>query len=426
MNTEPAQKSKWGKVGTVVLSVFSIGLFVAGMAYVRTGIPTAAAHYDENLQAARTAGLPLTREEADILRQVPEGENGARLFNNLPELGFEVSGMDSVPQTFDSKWKTLEPFVQQLLAASQKKHLIFPESDYDAPVVAPDGPFRLAQWNQVLCWRAEVAARNRDVKSMSDLLFASARLANLMDQDPDFRLQSLRASMASAIDRVLARLITKHGDDLAFQQIISRILEVLDKPYDLRPAYKFEHWLDIRRVLLRTGELLEPTGQTELEGMRFIPRYARAFKSRIHARYATMLREYPSNILDYENVERLNYRCFDPYSGQSMNSYDFAYSGNRFSEIVREIRAEVAKRCALAVALAVKRDHLSIKQALKELGPKGNDIDGMPIRIKKLPQGWIVYSVGDDVKDDGGQERRYNSPDWVVHLTAATVPKLTK
>ena len=108
-----------------------------------------------------------------------------------------------------------------------------------------------------------------------------------------------------------------------------------------------------------------------------------------------------------------------------MNTYDFAHSVNRFSEIVREIRTEVAKRNALEVALAVKQKYHSIEQAAKNLGPKGIDIDGMLIRTKKLPQGWIVYSIGADMKDNGGQERRSFSPDWVVHLTPATVPKLT-
>ena len=33
--------------------------------------------------------------------------------------------------------------------------------------------------------------------------------------------------------------------------------------------------------------------------------------------------------------------------------------------------------------------------------------DGEPLRYKKLSPGYIVYSIGDDLSDDGGQEKRH-------------------
>ena len=43
---------------------------------------------------------------------------------------------------------------------------------------------------------------------------------------------------------------------------------------------------------------------------------------------------------------------------------------------------------------------------LNELGlPSEATIDpfnGEPLHVKKLPEGWMVYSVGPDLKDDGG------------------------
>ena len=45
--------------------------------------------------------------------------------------------------------------------------------------------------------------------------------------------------------------------------------------------------------------------------------------------------------------------------------------------------------------------------SMTELGlPDEVGIDpynGKPMIIKKLPEGWLVYSVGDNLKDDGGQ-----------------------
>jgi hypothetical protein len=32
--------------------------------------------------------------------------------------------------------------------------------------------------------------------------------------------------------------------------------------------------------------------------------------------------------------------------------------------------------------------------------------DGQPLRYKKLAKGYVVYSVGEDGKDDGGDEKK--------------------
>jgi hypothetical protein len=32
--------------------------------------------------------------------------------------------------------------------------------------------------------------------------------------------------------------------------------------------------------------------------------------------------------------------------------------------------------------------------------------DGQPLRYKKLPKGYVVYSNGEDGKDDGGDEKK--------------------
>ena len=32
--------------------------------------------------------------------------------------------------------------------------------------------------------------------------------------------------------------------------------------------------------------------------------------------------------------------------------------------------------------------------------------DGKPLRYKKLSPGYVVYSIGEDLSDDGGQEKK--------------------
>jgi hypothetical protein len=79
-----------------------------------------------------------------------------------------------------------------------------------------------------------------------------------------------------------------------------------------------------------------------------------------------------------------------------------------------------ARRRAAIVALAVERFRLakggSTPESLNELIPQflssipTDPFDGEPLRYKKLPVGFVVYSIGPDRTDDGGTERPQKGP----------------
>jgi hypothetical protein len=74
-----------------------------------------------------------------------------------------------------------------------------------------------------------------------------------------------------------------------------------------------------------------------------------------------------------------------------------------------------ARRRAAIAALAVERHRLAkggkIPANLNELVPQflpnipTDPFDGEPLRYKKLPVGFVVYSISSDRTDDGGRER---------------------
>jgi hypothetical protein len=79
----------------------------------------------------------------------------------------------------------------------------------------------------------------------------------------------------------------------------------------------------------------------------------------------------------------------------------------------RDLRTIAHLRTA-QVALAVQRYHLAtgkLPDNLSDLVPTYLDavpkdpFDGQDIRYKKLETGFVVYSIGEDRKDDGGKER---------------------
>jgi hypothetical protein len=87
----------------------------------------------------------------------------------------------------------------------------------------------------------------------------------------------------------------------------------------------------------------------------------------------------------------------------------------------------IAQLRTARLALAIERYRLAagrLPEALTELVPSYLDavpadpFDGKEMRYKKLETGFVVYSIGEDLSDDGGKEkpprRTKESPNWDV------------
>ena len=90
----------------------------------------------------------------------------------------------------------------------------------------------------------------------------------------------------------------------------------------------------------------------------------------------------------------------------------------------------IAKLRTARVALVIERYRLAagkLPESLSELVPSylesvpKDPFDGNEIRYKKLEAGFVVYSIGEDLSDDGGKEkpprRTSESPTWDVTFT---------
>ena len=90
--------------------------------------------------------------------------------------------------------------------------------------------------------------------------------------------------------------------------------------------------------------------------------------------------------------------------------------------IMIELRS-IAGLYAARTGLAVERYRLAegkLPNSLTELVPACLDavpmdpFDGNELRYKKLETGFVVYSIGEDLSDEGGKERTKESPNWDV------------
>ena len=86
----------------------------------------------------------------------------------------------------------------------------------------------------------------------------------------------------------------------------------------------------------------------------------------------------------------------------------------------------IARLRTCLAAIAVQRYHLAsgkLPETLSQLVPAYLDgvpedpFDGRPLRYKKLAEGYVVYSIGHDGKDDGGKEvDKQSDPDVTFTL----------
>ncbi|MCC6697903.1 MAG: hypothetical protein IT365_19915 [Candidatus Hydrogenedentes bacterium] len=101
-------------------------------------------------------------------------------------------------------------------------------------------------------------------------------------------------------------------------------------------------------------------------------------------------------------------------------------------QLLRAVQAfgrEVAMLCTARVALAVecfRADAGALPDDLSQLVPKylpalnADPFDGQPLRYKRLSNGYQVYSVGEDLKNDGGRQAERSDfgflGDWVFEV----------
>jgi hypothetical protein len=93
-----------------------------------------------------------------------------------------------------------------------------------------------------------------------------------------------------------------------------------------------------------------------------------------------------------------------------------------------EVR-KIASRRTTQTALAIERYRLAegrLPQALSDLVPvyleaiPTDPFDGQELRYDVLAKGYVVYSIGEDLRDDGGAEKEdrkrdgQNKPAWDV------------
>jgi hypothetical protein len=403
---------------------------------------------DKALDAIRAQGYPVTLEELDAWYEVPpEGENAAGVLLDayacsMP-LPRELS--DAVSRLFQGKLvgrtEPLPEHVRTLMVEYAAANETAFELLYQAggmtrarwPIQCRDG-FGMALPHHGLVWscchlleiQALLSAQAGDADGAHRAMRASFGVAETLAKEPVSSTQRMRAGSlrtgVAGLERVLnhaalgemhltdlsARLEAAENLDSALRGIVGdRCMTVAlarpepgTEPFDLSGQQGFGPGVSVRYRLLVTL-LYSPSGLADhdlLKSLETVDLIIRALALPLPARRDELAR-LPSLSAETHPLNLSHHMVW------------------RAAQVMFESRRATAYLRTARLALAVERyrlAHGSLPETADELVPDFIDAlpldpySDSPIRYKRLPNGFVTYSLASNRQDDGGVE----NADW--------------
>jgi len=384
------------------------------------------------IEAIRAAGYPVTCEELDKWYSIPEGVENAAYFildaveyyvepkdiKLLPLLGKAELPARNIPLTEETKsviarylndnQKTLE----LLHEAATLEHSRYPIDLTLGNEIHLDHFSDLRRGYFLLCLQAVLHCENEEPQLAICSVLSALAIANSLSNEPIIISQRAHASQYTYTISILERLINRL--DFHDEQLVE-ISKTLDNPRNLPGMTRafaghrcfildaFENLTILNDDMFGDNippkpilEVYKALGFADIDlitCLDIINKYIEAEKLPLHKRM-----DVTKNIIHkLENIS-----CFHI----GLRSFNLDLS--RY--ISTELR-NIAELKTAQAAIAVQRYRLAkdeLPDQLKDLVPDYLDsvptdpFDGKELRYKKLETGFVVYSIGENLSDDGG------------------------
>jgi hypothetical protein len=409
----------------VLVAVFLLCGF-GGFFALRAPFARAAAQLPDELEGARREGLPL--EPGDLRRDPPltPADNAAPIYRKaiamLEEERFQVLLKDANaseqgrPVTIPARRAALaelRPVLDLIRTAAGK-----PGCDFDRDwslgfdVLFPELA-GLKQLVKLLANSAEEAALAGDWPRAFGDVRASYALAQHAGEDPILIGMLVQVSIEAIASRSFERCLGMAQHDPRALVHADRALQMAGDLPNLRRALEGELVLGRTAFAMDTdwGVFMEEDGMPEVfDRMTRMPVVAAAFESRLVAAYRKLFAALPEDPTDWETAAA----ALTAFERENEEDRSFTNTLNRirfpvFGQAADAVGYSIARRRMLqtAVRLVRHRQHTGAFPAiLPPYGEFGIDLfDGRPLRYQPAPDGFVLYSVGRNRVDDGGDLR---------------------
>ena len=413
------------------------------------------AEIEKRLAALRAAGEPLTVEELGRIYPDPDPEHDSSILLSPAVSRLSVrEDLDHVP------WLTAyklphganpleEPMrlaIQTLVdtnraALAALKDVDLTEARLSASLskglvgskIPRVGP--LIQLSKLSCLDSVLSSESRDIPgAIRSILLALQVSRSCRSGVPILQVQSRAGEFIAgeAVERLLNRSIPSTAD-----------LEILDRVFADEDLNGFQRELQHSQTL----------GLYAMESWRSMAKLVR-----INAKtpIARLLAEYKASLLfvdrdmlvflDWHEHLASIFKLSSRQQFESITTNRLVFPKNLrkstmanlsvasdFSRLIRTEYIGVAFLRATRTALAVERWRLAhdgrLPDSLAELVPSFvpavpvDPFDDQPLRYRKLPKGYVIYSVGPDFSDDGGREKSDNAKDTDHYDISFTVER---
>jgi len=392
------------------------------------------AEFHRRVEAVRAAGFPVTLEELDASYPWPQGGDNAAnwvlsaatLYQKLPD-EVETKPLDQLisrssdrpppaePLSADVR-KLLEQHLQSNAKALESLHGAAAISEARYPVDLARGfnatmPHlaHLREAYRLLCWEAVLCADRRDPNGAARALEATVRVAGTVSREPvtlSLMLQRSGTGWAAVVlERVLSRvelsdeqLMRLEGAFRAAggQEGLLRALagERCASIACLRNAQAMKRWPGDGLPPPALLEAYHALGLAAREGAIYLDRMEECFRI---ARLPPCQRR--QAIVAAEARYRQSRRILGRVVGFP--------AGVMRRDVEESMRIDLAR-----IILAVERyrlSHAGLPETVDQVVPAylaavpEDPFSGAPLRYRRTERGFVVYSVGEDRKDDGGK-----------------------
>ena len=423
----------------IILLLAGVGLFV----YYRLSLKS---KLRARIDAIAAAGYPVTCAELDKWYTIPEdAENAAytimdafwcyREWDKIKSEPLPLIGQAKLPARTEPLPEDMNAAIAQYIAdnnealallhkASAIEHCRYPVDLNSGFEVQLNHLSKLRKGVMLLNLEAVWHANNDKSQLAAHSVISGFGLAHSLVKEPVFISQLVRmachGSAVSALERAINRTVFTDEQLVEFERCLMKaedhtalarayagdrcpFLDALKKPESLKSAIT-GHNMPISPFL----DLYIAVGLADMDSLiylDFIDGYIEITKLPLHQRQKA-------------------YDALEARLGSISNIHLLLknHTPSLLRIIMIELRYMAGMRAARA-GLAVERHRLAagkLPNSLSELVPDylesvpKDPFDGNEMRYRKLETGIVVYSICEDLSDDGGKERTKESPNWDV------------
>ncbi len=399
------------KVGIGILSLILICGGTPLYFYTKSDVPEAAGKLNENLAKAKQVGLWTTKKDFLDHYNVPGDQNSAEAVNRfikatnpvlkdakLTKPSGEIDGL-----VVKQLYLKLAPDITKLDEISKIKFCRFQRDYSRLPFTLLPEYAQMKAIGKFLSLRASLAVDDNDVVTAAACWRRIATIRNCIRQEAILIADLINTSLSAMTTRSMQHALNIHGSKGAWQQAVSNAIVQHDQPHNLllvlkgEMIYSFESTdLFMKNpslsVQLVSGDVEQaPTNYTNLL---WVPKIREASISRYVEVFTTAAEKISP---DYRNQVAIR---------GAMNEIDTSFLKPGLSRKIPSMLAPICAQWGEAVA----KDYACygvLKRALAMLrkqttNDKTLDFDLKALRTKETGKGLVIYSIGQDRKDDDG------------------------